>query len=286
LIYKTTFVIVVQSIQLLLCRSIYRGNFMTPFTKTFRQLFVISLLIITFTTTAMHNSQLLQLQNSTSQNELTVVDEPTVVDCSFMLSSIVRPQVRYMEQQIHDEIRQRHNLRSNITDPVIRFGISNTPKDYPPYILLPLKNCIDLNDGDSLQIYDSGESDMYRGKPLLMNGICTKNSNLFGNSFCEQISNAENAFYSNQTPSCIDLRDSLQEFENAGIVTSRITLTAVSLPIFWNNHMQLSPQTIREIKLSPGPNYMTNKKALIQSIHNQNWATYLKNRECGNKWGK
>jgi hypothetical protein len=254
---------------------------MTPFTKSFRQLFVISFLIITFTTTAMHDLQL-QLQGSTPQDEL------TVFDCPFTISSMVRPPVRYVGKQMHNEIFQRHNLPSKITDPVIWFSMSNAPKGYPPFILLPLKNCINFYDGDLLHIYDSGKSGIYEGKPLLINGTCKKNPSLLGNNFCEQINNAENRFYDNPMLRYIDAQDSLKEFESAGIIADTITRPVTSL--LNTNTGQLS--IVREKKCSPGPNYMKNKKDLMQSIiyeeipHNQNWVTYVKNREYGNKLGK
>ena len=85
---------------------------MTLFAKRFQQLLIASFLMVTFTTTAMHNSQL-QLHNPTPQNEI------MAFDCSLMISSKARPPVTYMGKQTHNDILQRHNLSSTITDPVI-----------------------------------------------------------------------------------------------------------------------------------------------------------------------
>src|SRR5579863_2332888 len=279
---------------------------MTSSTTIFRQLFVISLLIITFTTTAMHESQL-QLQNPTPQDEL------TVFDCSFMISAIVWQPVTYAWQRTHNEILKRHHLLSKITDPVITLNINNGPEGYPLFILLPLKNCINLNDESSLQIYDSGKSARYVGKPLLINGKCKKNPDLLGNNFCEQINNAENKFYQSPMPLYVDLRTdlltiqqlentrinngfnpTLQEFENAGIIISTTTDREVRRPIFWNNRYntgQWSTTIEQQITLSPGPNSIKNRKDLIQSIIDEelpkkNVFLSLMNREYDNKFKK
>ena len=129
---------------------------------------------------------------------------------------------------------------------------------------------------------------MYEGKPLLINGICTTNTSLPGDSFDKQIDNAANRLYNNPEPRHMH-EGPLQEFENAGIITS--TITPIERSVLNYNTGQLSTEIVQQKKLSPGPNVMTNTKDLIQSIINEkmrqkNLFLSLMNREYGNKLGK
>ena len=245
-------------------------------------MFIASFLMVTFATTAMHNSQL-QLQNPTQQNEI-----PTLDNYSLMISA--RYPIIYASQSIHADIFNESNLQSTIKDPVISVNIMHnaTPKKINT-LTLPLKQFINCDTKSMVQLYSA---DFIKGKPIIINALCKANPKLYkkeneeitNNTFARQLNTYENEFYKNSMVFIAD-GDDEQAFESANILTT----TTIYIPLSTDNFSFFEEKTI----LSHNPeNGCPDRKALIKQItdeeipHHQNWVTYLTNREYGNKLGK
>jgi hypothetical protein len=250
---------------------------MTPFTKTFRQLFVISFLIVTFTTTAMHDPQL-QLHNPKKQ---------ILGDYSLMISAYEKS-LMYVSQSVHDDIFTESNLQSTIKNPVVLVNLinNNTTSKKIKVLTLPVKQLFNCDTQSMVQLYSA----LYvTGEPVVINACCVANPKLYNkidnkitnNTFAQQLNTYANKFY--EYPAiCTAEEDTEQPFEDADI----LTITTEYIPL---EETDLS-FVLEVTTYSHNPkNGCPNEKALIKQIidekipHNQNWVTYLKKREYDNK---
>jgi hypothetical protein len=257
---------------------------MTPSTKSFRQLFVISFLIITFTTTAMHNQ--LQLQDPTKQNNI-----PTFNDYSLMLSER-QPSLMYVSQSVHTDIFTESNLQSTIKNPVVLIKIIDNARPKKIKTLpLPVKQLLSCDTKSMVQLCSA----LYvTGEPVVINACCVANPKLYNkidnkitnNTFAQQLNTYANEFY--EYPAICtaekDAEDTIQTLENTEIITITKTYTPLLADFSFFEEQKIFSHNPK--------NGCPNKKALIKQIiaeeipHNQNWVTYLKKREYGNTLGK
>jgi hypothetical protein len=253
---------------------------MTPFTKTFRQLFVISFLIVTFTTTAMHDPQL-QLHNPKKQ---------ILGDYSLMISAYEKS-LMYVSQSVHDDIFTESNLQSTIKNPVVLVNLinNNTTSKKIKVLTLPVKQLFNCDTQSMVQLYSA----LYvTGEPVVINACCVANPKLYNkidnkitnNTFAQQLNTYANEFYADPMV-CPAKKGAIQTFENADILTiTTIARPPVTEDIPFAFIEEFEVQTI----ISHNPkNGCPNKKALMKQMINeeipqhQNWVTYVKNRELG-----
>jgi hypothetical protein len=256
---------------------------MTPFTKTFQQLFVISFLMINCTTIAMHNSQL-QLEDSTKQNNM-----PTLNNYSLMISAYEKS-LMYCSPSVHTDIFNESSLQSTIKNPVILVKIIDnvTPKKSKA-LLLPVKQLFNCDTKSMIQLYSAYR---IKGEPVVINARCVANPKLYNtidnkitnNTFAQQLNTYANEFYADPMV-CPAKKGAIQTFENADILTiTTIARPPVTEDIPFAFIEEFEVQTI----ISHNPkNGCPNKKALMKQMINeeipqhQNWVTYVKNRELG-----
>jgi hypothetical protein len=233
---------------------------------------IASFLMINCTTIAMHDSH----------------NIPTLNNYSLMISAYPKS-LMYCSPSVHTDIFTESNLQSTIKNPVVLVNIvDNATSKKIKTLPLPVKQLFNCDTKSMIQLYSTHR---IKGEPVVINALCMANPKLYKtinnkithNTFAQQLNTYANKFYEYPT-NWTAKEDTVQTFEDAEIITITTTYTPLLTDFSFFEEQKI---------LSHNPkNGCPNKKALIKQIidetipHNQNRATYLKNREYGNRLGK
>jgi len=222
----------------------------------------------------------LQLQNPREK------DGTVYFDCSVMITHNTDHPIQYAISQYHTIYL--YNKPSTPHDPLVVCDIIESHIDHLFWLLLPVKQVIHNSDGDTIQFYVKPEgghfkNKHFKNKPAIFTIKLTKNPNLLGETFAEQLKcNLHNFFIQ---PSVID-PDNTQELEKAGIITSQ----TITIPILSMHNDNLCHKNKRRKICSHGPN---NNGSCIEKIiasaempTNQNRFLSLQYREMNGTFKK
>jgi hypothetical protein len=237
-------------------------------------------IIVNFSIVAMENSE--QRTPLIYHGMIAEIHAPTIQDL-FAENSFNKPIV-YAPQSVH----QYFHLSSSVYDPLIMLQITDESSQVKFKKIIPLKNCYNLDDKSVLMTLKRSGSQLYpndlnlRNKQYLVKVLCTKNPNLPGKSFSEQLNDAATSFYE------ITAHWSPQEFGDPipNLIDNKVLAEYLKIEL----RMSLGTETLisKQFELyEHGPNGCSSKEKLEQSIINeeikfQNISRFLQNREMGN----